>query len=169
MNKFKNNHIWVVLGVILLIVLGSIYCYKWYKVKQAEKYYTSYLVDTNTINFEINNLDEMTNVLSETANYYFVYISYTQDEDVYHLEKELKPLIDEYNLANNFYYVNVTEIKNTYPNYLSDIAIALNINKDNLKNIPIILYFKDKVLQTEGVSTAKDFKDLLDKYNIKNM
>lgn len=157
--------------IILLVTLGVVflflYFYKWYEVKKDEKYLESYLINTNTINLEMNEIDEIHSVLSETANYYFVYVSYTEDKEIYEFEKTLKPLIDEYDLQNNFYYINVTDIKETNKDYKKEIAKELNVKESDVSKIPSILYFKDNNLEKSGISTAKDFEDLLIKENVK--
>lgn len=157
--------------IMLIIVLGIIflflYFYKWYEVKQDEKYLQSYLMETNTINLEMNETKEIHQVLSETANYYFIYISYTEDKNIYEFEKKLKPLIDEYDIQNNFYYLNITDIKKTNKNYKKDIAKELNVDETDISKIPSILYFKDNKLVKSGISTAKDFENLLEKENVK--
>ncbi|MCI9281146.1 MAG: hypothetical protein HFI49_02665, partial [Bacilli bacterium] len=95
--KYKNKPIslkkitislCVVLGVILIIL----YAYKWHQVKEDEKYLQSYLISSNTINLEMNSINNINSVLSETPNNYFIYISYTGDKDIYNFEKKLKPL-----------------------------------------------------------------------------
>lgn len=157
--------------IMLIIVLGIIflflYFYKWYEVKQDEKYLQSYLMETNTINLEMNETKEIHQVLSETANYYFIYISYTEDKNIYEFEKKLKPLIDEYDIQNNFYYLNITDIKKTNKNYKKDIAKELDVDENDISKIPSILYFKDNKLVKSGISTAKDFENLLEKENVK--
>ncbi len=169
-NKKKTNINYkdylVKIGIILFIILALIYSYMWYRVKEQEKYLTSYLISSNTISYEMTEINEIASVLSETPSNYFVYIGYTKDQKVYNLEKELKPLITEYNLYDNFYYLNVTDIKENNKNYLQDIAKTLNISSDKLTKVPIILYFKDGSLVSDGIHTAKDFKKLLKENNI---
>ena len=80
------------LCIILAIIFLALYFYKWHTVLEQEKYYNSYLISTNTISLEMNDIKEISSVLSETPSYYFLYISYTSSEDVYNLETELKPL-----------------------------------------------------------------------------
>lgn len=151
--------------IILFVVIGAVlvllYCYKWHQVRNEEKYLTSYLVSTNTISLEMNEIDEIDSVLLETPSYYFVYISYTKDESVYNLEKKLKPLIDEYDLQNNFYYINVTDIKENNKNYKADIAKKLNVDSSKINEVPVILYFKDSKLVKDSITNAKDFEKLL--------
>ena len=136
--------------------------------KNEEKYVTSYLMSSNTINYEMNEIEEISSVLSETANYYFVYISYTNDADVYNLEKSLKPIIDKYDLNNNFYYINVTNIKENKAKYKKEIADRLNIDEKEMNNIPIIMYFKDGVL-TQSAKTAKDLENLVKNQGINSL
>lgn len=155
----------IVIGIIFIVL----YFYKWHQVLEDEKYINSYLISTNTISLEMNDIHEIDSVLSETPNYYFVYISYTKDKDVYNFEKKLKPLIDDYSLQYNFYYINVTDIKKENKNYKSDIAKALEIDEKNLKHIPVILYFKDGKLENEGITQVKDFEKLLTDENLKSM
>lgn len=172
--KYKNKSMSIKnIAILLCIVLGVIfivlYCFKWHQVKEDEKYIQSYLISTNTISLEMTSLDDINSVLSETPSNYFIYISYTGDKDIYDYEKKLKPLIDEYSLQNSFYYLNITDIKKTNNNYKKDIAKELNIDSKNVSNIPVILYFKDSELQSNGITTIKDFETLLKDTDAKNI
>lgn len=172
--KYKNKPISlkktaVYLGIILGAIFIVLYGYKWHQVKEDEKYLQSYLISSNAISLEMNAIDDINSVLSETPNNYFIYISYTGDKDIYNFEKKLKPLIDDYNLQNSFYYLNITNIKENNKNYKNDIAKELKIDSKNLHNIPVILYFKDEILQHDGVTSIKDFETLLNETNIKNI
>ena len=169
--KSKNQSIKKLVIVLLCIIgfiLAILYFYKWHQVKEQEKYMNSYLVASNTINLEIADTKEIRDVLSEASDDYFIYISYTKDKDVYELEKDLKPIIDEYNLKNIFYFLNVTEAKNK-TNYIKDIADKLNIKESEIYNVPIILYFKDGKLINKGVTNAKDFEALLEMEDLEPM
>ena len=170
--KYKNQIVkkYIIgLCIILAIIFLALYLNKWNTVKEQEKYLNSYLISTNTISLEMNDINEIQSVLSETPNYYFLYISYTGEEDVFNLEKELKPLIDEYQLQNNFYFLNITDFKDTNKNYKEDVAQELGINASIISEVPIILYFKDGSLATtQGIFTAEEFKDLLENQDIKS-
>lgn len=171
--KYKNKssvsrkyiiYLIIILGVIFI----ALYVNKWHQVKEQEKYLNSYLVSSNTISLEMTDIKEINSVLSETPSYYFVYIGYTKDKSVYNLEKKLKPLIDEYNLQNNFYFINVTNIKEKNKNYKSDIATELKIDDDYIKKVPVILYFRNGSLVNNAYN-AKDFEGLLKEQNIRSM
>ncbi len=166
-NQTKNWYIgfFIVIGVILLIL----YVYKWYSVKEEQKYINSYLISSNTVSLEMTEINEINNVLSETGSYYFIYIGYTGDKNVYSLEKKLKPIIDDYDLHNNFYYINVTNIKNNNKDYIDDIAHELNIEDNIIKKVPSLLYFKDGKLVDKAVYSAKDFKNLLEEQGFEKM
>ena len=169
--KYKSQTLkkyFIGLCIILAIIFLALYFHKWDTVKEQEKYYNSYLISTNTISLEMTDIDEINAVLSETPSYYFLYISYTND-DVYNLETELKPLIDEYHLQNSFYFLNVTDFKDTNTNYKEDIADALDIDANIISQVPIILYFKDgELVSTHGIFTASEFQDLLETQDIKS-
>ena len=96
--KINSKNYVVVAVIFLILILGSLYLYKWYDVYTEEQVSTSYLMKTKTLVYEVKDLSEIEAVFSETPNEYFVYVSYTGSEDVYNLEEELKPIIEEYKL-----------------------------------------------------------------------
>lgn len=176
MAKAKNKNVsisiknWIiVLGVILGIVFIVLYINKWQEVKTEEKYLTSYLVSTNTISLVMNDIKEISAVLSETPSQYFVYIGYTKDKSVYDFEKKLKPIIDDYDLQNSFYYFDFTELKDCDCNQYEDMAKALGVEKKEIENIPVILYFKDGKLFGHGITSIEDFESLLKNQHLKEM
>lgn len=160
-NKTGTRKWFVYLCSIVGIVLVAIYCYKWHQVNIQKKYLNSYLVETGTINLEMTDINEINSVLLETPSYYFIYISYTKDEDVYNFEKKLKPIIDNYDLRNNFYYINITDIKEKNKNYREDIARELHIDIEKINKIPTILYFKDGKLVGKEITDIDEFENLL--------
>ena len=164
--SYKNYVVWF--GILICVILGYLYFNMWHQVKEQEKYMNSYLISSNTISLEMTDINEIGSVLSETPNYYFVYISYTKDKNVYNLEKELKPLIDDYSLHNNFYFINVTKIKEKDKNYKNKISKELNINESYVKKVPVILYFKNGEL-INSATNSRDFENLLKVQNVRTM
>lgn len=152
--------------VFLAIIFITLYIFKWYEVKQSEKYRESYLVSTETITLEINEENELKQVFLEAPEEYFVYIGYRNDKDIYNLEKELKPIIDDYNLKDIFYYVDATELRKS-DNYLEMLNETLKLNNEKIDKIPTIIYFsKDNYeivnRDDENIIKAADFSKLLD-------
>lgn len=169
-NKHSNyfttkNYIYAALSILAILFLIW-YILSWYVVKQKEKLMSSYLITSNTITYEIQNINEMVQILSESPNQYFIYISHNNNEDIYRLEKKLKKVIDSYSLQDEFYYINITDIlenKDLYNN-LND-----TFNTTKITNVPCILFFqngeiKEIIMDQESVFNVNDLKDLLNKY-----
>lgn len=149
---FKNYVIaFLTIAVILFL---SVYFYKWYKVYDEEQVRVSYLVKTNTVSMQINNIDDLDTILSEAPNEYFIYISYTHDKDVYNLEKKLKKVIDDYGINDVVYYVNATKLKND-DNFIKSLNEKINTNL--VSSIPAIIYIKNN----EVVNVIQDKKKLI--------
>ena len=174
MTKIKKNETfipvknYVLAALIVVVMLGATwYGFQWYKVIQEEKVSTSYLVKNKYISKEISNLDEVNTVFSETSDSYFIYVSYTGDENIYNMEKTLKNEIVKYNLIDNMYYLNVTDIKNK-ENYIDEVNKALNLEDRKITKVPTILYFYEGALvgmtdpKGESLMTVSDFQKLLE-------
>lgn len=158
------------LGAILL----TLYIFSWYHLAQEKKYSESYLIKTNTIGLEVNDITEIESVFTEAPTEYFIYIGYRNDEDVYKLEKKLKKVIDKYNLNDTFYYIDVTELK-AENNYIEQLNNALGLTDNKISNVPTILYvkngkvLKDAIINREDGNQMEvgDFERLLEIYEIK--
>ena len=148
-SKVKKNERFVPIKnyvIVALMAIGVIalvlYAFCWRKVLQESKYATSYLIQANIISNEINDLDELSDVLSEAPDTYFIYISYTGSEEVYKMEKELAALIKEYHIEEQVYLLNVTSIKKE-DNYIDKINKALNLTDKKVTRVPTIIYYRD--------------------------
>ena len=163
--SFKNYfYAFIVLVGGIFFVLFS---FKWFQAKNQERLNTSYLITSNTLVNNIANLEEFKHISQELPSSYFIYLGYTGDENVYNLEKEIKPLIDRYNLNDILYYIDVTDLKNKDKDYINTIKNDLNIN--NLEKVPAIIYVVDgEILESnvlDGVKNtnlkAEDLEQLL--------
>lgn len=149
---FKNYVI--AFFTIAIILFLSLYFYKWYKVYEEEQIRESYLVKTNTVSMQINNIDSLDTILSEAPNEYFIYISYTHDKNIYNLEKKLKKVIDDYGINDVVYYVNATKLKKD-DNFIK--LLNEKINTNSISSIPAIVYVKNN----EVVSVIQDNENLI--------
>ena len=85
------------------------------------------------------------------------------------MEKELKTIIDDYNLNSQFYYINVTEYKDK-TNYIDQINEALNLYDNVITKVPTIVYVEDNHVSADNIikrednqlMSADDFQQLLD-------
>lgn len=154
--------------IIVIVVLAIIYCIDWISVKRKDKLMNSYLLSTSTITYEIKDLSEVEQVLKESPSEYFVFISYTNDEKTYKLEKKLKKYIDNYNLNDKIYYLNITDIKDDV-NLLNELDETFNTKA--IENVPCILYYKDNLLEKvivnkDGTFESIEFKRLIEEYEL---
>lgn len=161
-----KNYVLAAVIVVVIIAL-TIYGFAWYKVLQENKVSTSYLVKEKVISNEIQSLEEVSAVFSEPLDTYFLYISYTGSEEIYNMEKDLEKIINEYELNDKMYYLNVTSIKEE-DNYLKKINDALSLEEGTVKSIPTIIYFYEgKVVDIidrndNNMMNVGDFQKLLD-------
>ena len=160
-----KNYIYGLL-IILAIAFLIWYIISWYNIKKTEKLMTSYLVSSSTVTYEIKDLNEIVQVLKESPSEYFVYISHTNDEEVYKLEKKLKKIIDNYSLKDEFYYINTSDYQ-TDENLYTKLNDTFNTTQ--IKNTPCILYFKNNQLEEiiynqNTIFDAEKFTKLLEKY-----
>lgn len=159
-------------GLVVVIVLLTWYGFAWYKVAKENKLATSYLIKEKIISKEISDLEEAITVFNEPPSSYFLLISYTGDEEVYNMEKNLESIITEYNLNDSIYYLNVTDIKNE-SNCIAQINTSLSLEDVKVTQVPTIVYFKDGkavdviTRQDDNLINNGDFQKLLDKNNIK--
>lgn len=177
-NKKSNNKIPFknyVYATLILVggILLTIYFFSWYQIKKEEKLMTSYLLTTKTVESSIDSLEALHQILEESPSSYFIYLSYTNDEQVYNFEKSLKRIIDKYKINDVFYYVNLNTLKEQNENYLEEIKKNLKLNK--LNRLPALIYVNDgKIVDTnivDGINrqiiTIDDVEKLLKIYDFK--
>ena len=178
MNKVRENERFIpmknyiiAVGLVIAAVLLTLYGFAWYNVLKENKISQSYLVKSKVISNEIQNLEELEAVFAEAPDEYFIYISYTGQEDIYNMEKDLKKVINKNELNDQFYYLNVTSIKDKQ-NYLEDINTSLKLDK-KVKQIPTIAYIKEgRVVdiidkEDDNMMNVGDFQKLLDVYFVR--
>ncbi len=158
--------------VVVVIIALTFYGFAWYKVVKESRVSESYLVKEKVISKEINDLNEVDVVFIEPPATYFIYVSYTGDEPIYNMEKEMKDVINEYHLNDSFYYLNVTSIKEAN-DLIEQVNEALHLEEKKINKVPTIIYFKDgKVVdmitrEDDSLITSSDLEKLLDRNHIK--
>lgn len=155
--------------IVVVVVLLTWYGFAWYNVYKENRVSTSYLVKNNIITKEITDLNEAKDVFAEAPETYFVYVSYTGDDEIYQMEKNIRNLIREYKLNEEIYYLNVTDIKND-KNLISKINKTLGLDKNKISTIPTFVYFNGGEVPKSGIikpidgktMTINDFQKFLD-------
>ena len=98
-----------------------------------------------------------------------MYVSYTGDEDIFAMEKDLAKIIKKYSITDQFYYLNITNIKDNN-DYIDEINRSLSLRDEKIIRVPTIIYYKDGEVVKDGIisrsdnkmMTAADFQKLLD-------
>lgn len=153
----------VVMGVILIaLVLASIF-----DLIGPKDYSKSYLVEEKVAKeLNCNEIEEVTK-----KNQSFILFTNFNSEEEYNLEKELKDIITEYHLENDFYVLAQTDTCGSIDEPTSDLRMALKVAED-IKTMPTIFYYEDGELidfikrADENPMQAADFMQLLDMFEI---
>lgn len=153
----------VVMGVILIaLVLASIF-----DLIGPKDYSKSYLVEEKVAK-ELN-CNEIEEVIKKNQS--FILFTNFNSEEEYNLEKELKDIITEYHLENDFYVLAQTDTCGSIDEPTSDLRMALKVAED-IKTMPTIFYYEDGELidfikrADENPMQAADFMQLLDMFEI---
>jgi hypothetical protein len=117
----------------------------------------SYLVTSKTINSNnVIDLSKAKDTFSTLDGNYFIYVSYTNNSDVYNLEHKLKKVIDEYKLNDNFYYLNIDSIMDN-PTKITYLNTILGYQDSQISTVPTIIYVnKDNAIRIENIITKDD-------------
>ena len=166
----SKNYLYAFLILVGGIIL-TLYIFEWMNVKKEEKLMTSYLISSNTIDSSIEDLDSFNQVRQESPNSYFIYLSYTGDEEVYNFEKILKRNIDNYNLRDNLYYIDLTKLMKDNENYIEIVKTKLGIKE--IEKVPAIIYVHNgEIIESnilDGINgtmlKVADLENLLDIYD----
>jgi len=159
--------------IVLLIAIVGLFlvCFCLYLIVNSINNHnanSSYLVRKKLVTKSYKIEEDLTELKNNTGSY-FVYISYTGDEDIYDLEKELKPLIKQYKLKDKFYYVNIDSLKDD-TNKVSAVNELLGLNDVTISKVPTIYYVNNGTVNQGSIITrlddnlmeAADFQQLLD-------
>lgn len=152
----------IALLIVLVIAIVVLYAKKTYEINTSQRLSQSVL---SRVVGEIK-YNEISSALGEKSSNYFIYISYVKKEDIYNLETKLKKIIANYELQDNFYYINVTdELEDA--NLISNLNTKFNLNLSSKDNLPLILYYESGTLKSilksydDGLFSTKTFEKIL--------
>lgn len=105
--------------------------------------------------------------LSALNGNYFIYITYN-DKEVNLFEKELVKLLEEKNIKDKFYYVNIDEIKNE-ENLIEKVNRIFGFSDALVVKVPTIVYVNsENIVRNENIITRIDDK-LIDINDVKSL
>ncbi len=163
--KSAKNYI-IALFIVFIVVFLTFYIFKWFNFYEKKDMVSPLTGFCNEIQY-----NELENSLVETPNSYFVYVSYTNDDDAYRLEKQIKRVIVDNELQSKVYYLNVSNEKNE-DNFINNLNNKLNLKDLKIKYLPAIVYYSDEsaknILNSKfnKLFTKEDFKKLISESKI---
>lgn len=154
----KKNYLYLVV-LLISVVLLTLYIFKLTNNINMKKIEKSYLADY--IN-EVK-VNELLEVIKEPSSELFIFVTKTNDEKVYKLEKDLKKVINDHDLRDNFILVTSTENKS--------IDEINKILKSDIKKAPAIIYLKNGeyikgIESNKNLLQSGDLEQLLDEYEV---
>ncbi len=162
--KINSNNYYIVLVVSIIVIVLTLSCRSIYLNVKSKKINNSVFMD-KTIK-EINDSD-IDYALSET-NEAILYVSYTNSNSIYKMEKRLYKEIKKKNLTDKIIYWNVNDVKDKYIDILQNKFPNVSYE---IVNAPLIIYIKNGQA-VEAVSSElklinyKVLDNMISKYEI---
>lgn len=153
----KKNYLYLLI-MILVVVFVTFFIFEINKDYQSRKLEVSYL--DGFIN-EVN-INDINNILIEPSSDLFILVTKVNDENVYKLERDIKKVIKEKDLRDNFIYINYSD---------KDINSLNKILGSDIKTIPALVYFKNgeyikTIDSSKDMLNVGDLSQILDQYEV---
>ena len=153
-----KNYIYLLIMIIVVVSLTFL-IFNINKNYQTEKLETSYLANYLTV----VKTEELSNILSEPSSELFIFVTKTNDENIFNLEKDLKKIIKKHDLRDNFILLDYTDESN--------VEELNKILKSDIETIPAIIYIKNgefikSIDSKESLLKSSDFEKMLDEYEV---
>lgn len=153
-----KNYIYLLIMIIVVVALTFL-IFNINKNYQTEKLETSYLANYLTV----VKTEELSNILSEPSSELFIFVTKTNDENVFNLEKDLKKIIKKHDLRDNFILLDYTDESN--------VEELNKILKSDIETLPAIIYIKNgefikSIDSKESLLKSSDFEKMLDEYEV---
>ena len=155
----KKNYLYLVIMLVLVVII-TFFIFEMNKKYQSRKLESSYLDGYVS---EVN-VSDLNNILTEPNSEQFILVTKTGSEEIYNLETELKKVIKNHDLRDNFIYIDYTDKEN-------DIKELNKILNSDIKTIPAVVYYKDgeyvKTIDSSlSILNSGEFEKLLDEYEV---
>lgn len=156
----KNRYVKLFIILLITVIMTILVCnlYRNYENNKLNKSYISKYVTSIS-------LKDLSNSIVEAGDNTFVYFGVTGSDEIYKMEKELKRIIIDNHMEDEFIYVNATKTN------VSEVNDLLN-SDIKIQRLPAIVYLKNgsvvEVLDSSMHSlNSSDFDYLLDTYEVK--
>ena len=153
-----KNYVYLLIMIIVVVALTFL-IFNINKNYQTKKLETSYLANYLTV----VKTEELSNILSEPSSELFIFVTKTNDENIFNLETDLKKVIKKHDLRDNFILLD-------YSNE-SNVEELNKILKSDIETIPAIIYIKNgefikSIDSKESLLKSSDFEKMLDEYEV---
>ncbi len=153
-----KNYIYLLIMIIVVVALTFL-IFNINKNYQTKKLETSYLANYLTV----VKTEELSNILSEPSSELFIFVTKTNDENIFNLETDLKKVIKKHDLRDNFILLDYTNESN--------VEELNKILKSDIETIPAIIYIKNgefikSIDSKESLLKSSDFEKMLDEYEV---
>ena len=153
----KKNYLYLLI-MLFAVVFVTFFIFEMNKDYQSRKLEVSYL---NGFINEVN-INDINNILIEPSSDLFIFVTKVNDENVYELERDIKKVIKEKDLRDNFFYINYSD---------KDINSLNKILGSDIKTIPALVYFKNgeyikSVDSSKDMLNVGDLSQILDQYEV---
>ena len=154
----KKNYLYLLLMIVGVVVL-TLFIFNLNNKYQNRKLEKSYLDGyINSIN-----INEIDNILTEPNSETFIFLTSTNNIDVYKLEVEMKNFIRKHNLRDNFIMIDYTN---------NDVDFINKKFKTNIKSVPAIIYLKNgefvkSIDSSDNILSIGDVEKLIEEYEVK--
>lgn len=163
--KIKRNYLRLSMILFITIILTLLFC-NLYKNSQKSKINEGYLTDyVSNIKYS-----ELKNALIEVSNNTFIYLTYTGNQSIYNTEKDMKKVIKQKNIEENFIYVNCTDLLKD-SDYLNQINNLIKLPNGKITKLPALIYYRDStpinfIDSSAHELNASDLSKIIDEYEI---
>lgn len=155
----KKNYLYLLIMIVMVVIVTFVIVDISEK-HQARKLDKSYLYEyVNEVT-----VDEVKNILTEPSSEMFILVTKVNDENVYNFEKDIKKVIKNRDIRDNFIYIDYTDNED-------DLESLNKVLGSEISSLPAIIYYKNGQVVTsidssERMINAGDYEQLLDSYEV---
>ena len=153
----KKNYLYLIIMFIIVIFVTLL-------IFDIRDNINSKKLETSNFNQFISEvkLEEIDSILTEPSSDLFILITKVNDEEIYQLEGNIKRIIKNYDMRENFIYIDYTDKE------ISELNKKLNTN---IKTIPALIYYKNGVFvksvdSSEDLLNSSDIEQIIEEFEL---
>lgn len=163
--KIPSKNYVILLGIIILVICACFAANNLYHAYKENKVRTSPLATKQVLYADLKNTTKEMN--ADT----FLVISYLENESVHSSEKDIKKVLNKYNLLDNVIYLDITDYRNNQ-NFFEELNTTLNLTGNlQVKKFPAVVYYKEGIPtymidSKDHLLSSGDFEQLIEMYEL---